>query len=136
MVLYFPHPPIASMRGRQIESDYLAVYERKSPRNSTVDIPVQFGSDFPVWFTVKIQSAICQTTMADEEMLPSLFQIAAFADDLKSGPALKDALARHRTPLPDVMLNPKRIEAVLKALSAKKKPGARHLAGDIDKEIR
>jgi len=138
----FPEPPPTLMRGRQIENDDVIIREPKMPATSAIGIPIDFGLDFPVWFPVKIQprkpmNQPIQTTIPEKPLIPSLFQIAAFADDVKSVSALKNALAHNRVPLPDMMLNRDRIEAVLKALLAKKKAGARRIGGThLDKELR
>ncbi|HEX3625317.1 MAG TPA: hypothetical protein VH280_07825 [Verrucomicrobiae bacterium] len=52
----------------------------------------------------------------DEPLLPSLFQ---FADRSNSLPAIKTV--KDRSALADLMLNPRRLEAILKAIGKRKK---------------
>jgi hypothetical protein len=65
-----------------------------------------------------------QIALSKRPLMSSLFQVAARADDLQPEPALKSSPAGH-TSLAELMLNPQKLEAVLKAIAKKKKPAGR-----------
>jgi hypothetical protein len=62
--------------------------------------------------------------LSKRPLMPSLFQAAASADDVRLEPALKNSLPGHAR-LSELMLDPRRLEAVLNALGKKKKSAAR-----------
>jgi hypothetical protein len=60
----------------------------------------------------------------DEPLLPSLFQLTDRADRL----SVTQSTALNRSSLADLMLNPKRLEAILKAAVKRKKSASRRIA--------
>lgn len=84
-------------------------------------IPVQFGIDLPSCVEIKSQKYMNTTQVSEKPLIPALFQIAACANDSKSLLALKDVLALSRIPLGDVMMDPERLEAIVKGIARKKK---------------
>jgi hypothetical protein len=58
--------------------------------------------------------------LSDRPLMPSLFQIAARAEDVP----VKSSRQSH-APLGEAMLNPRKLEAVLNAIGKKKKPAVR-----------
>lgn len=60
--------------------------------------------------------------LSDRPLMPSLFQIAARAED---APAKSKNSPRVRTQLAEAMLNPRKLEAVLNAIGKKKKIAGR-----------
>ena len=70
------------------------------------------------------------TSAADsgKPLIPALFQIAARADELQSLqslPAVRNALAMERASRAEMMMNAEKLDAVLKAVTSKKKKSAR-----------
>ena len=70
------------------------------------------------------------TAMAEKPLIPGLFQIAAYADFPEAMPVHGNSLASARMSLSDVLLNPKKLEAVLKAIARRERTGARRAATD------
>jgi hypothetical protein len=98
----------------------------KRNRPATMGIPIEFGTDVPLYFPIKIQPQILthipsQTPVLERSLIPALFQIAACANDVKSMSALKSALRLGQTPLAEMVLDPRRLEVILKAAASKKK---------------
>lgn len=60
----------------------------------------------------------------DEPLLPSLFQLR----DRANGLPLAKSAARNGPSLADLMLDPKRLEAILKSVGRRKKSGPRRTA--------
>lgn len=58
---------------------------------------------------------------SDKPLIPALFQIAARADELQSLSAVRSALALDRASRAEVMMDPEKLDAVLKSVAAKKK---------------
>ena len=93
-------------------------------------IPVQFLSDLPRSLPIKIQPRKFMNPKdanAEKPLIPALFQIAARADELQSLQSLmavRNALALDRASRAEVMLDAEKLDAVLKAASAKKKKSA------------
>ena len=76
------------------------------------------------------------TVISEKPLIPGLFQIAACADDTKSVSALKNALAEHRMALNEMMLDPERLEAILKNIAQKKKAsGQRNSIDRFEKSL-
>jgi hypothetical protein len=97
----------------------------------TAEIPIQFTEDLPLGFPIKIQSTNRMNHLqiaSERPLIPALFQIAACADDVKSISSLKQALSLNRMPFAEMMLDPEKIEAVLKSFSRAKKVSARRLS--------
>lgn len=65
-----------------------------------------------------------QITLSKRPLMPSLFQVAARADGMQSEPPLKNTPPSH-TRLAELMLNPRKLEAVLSTITKKKKPAGR-----------
>ena len=57
----------------------------------------------------------------EKPLIPGLFQLAACA----SGPVPQNIFSPGQTPLADMMLNPKRLEAILKTMATLEKPARR-----------
>jgi hypothetical protein len=102
------------MSERKIESHFSA----------TITIPVEFGADWPFTFQIKVKpnTTMNTTTVVSEKpLIPGLFQIAAYANDARSVSALKNALAMNRVPVNEMMIDPERLEAILKNIAQRKK---------------
>jgi hypothetical protein len=90
-------------------------------------IPIEFLSDFSRSLPVKIQLRKFMNAPdanSEKPLMPALFQIAARADELQSLqslPAVRNALALDRASRAEIMLNAEKLDAVLKAVTAKKK---------------
>lgn len=67
---------------------------------------------------------------SEKPLIPALFQIAACADNIRSISALKNALSMNRIPIADMMLDPDKIEAMLKSISRRKKISSRQIPTD------
>lgn len=94
----------------------------------TTRIPVQFSVDLPLHYEIKIRPNYFIAALAvasKKPLIPALFQMAALASDPKAMPALKSVLETGRAPLDDAMLDPERIDAVVRAIARKKKPAGR-----------
>ena len=77
---------------------------------------------------------------SEKPLIPALFQIAARADELQSLeslPAVKNALDKDRAARSEIMLDAEKLDAVLKAVAAKKKKSStrRIPSGRFDKRI-
>jgi hypothetical protein len=59
------------------------------------------------------------TVISEKPLMPTLFQITASAHDVKSVSGL--ALAWHRTPLAEIMLDAQRLEQMLNSIALRKK---------------
>jgi len=95
---------------------------------AAVAIPVQFTVDSPLSSPIKIQQQVSMTYLTSEKtLIPALFQIAALADDPHAMPTLKGMLSTGRMPLADTMLDPDKLEEVLKNLARKKKLSSRRV---------
>lgn len=98
----------------------------KRKQSATVGIPIEFGTDVPLYFPIKIQpqnfiNIPSHAPVSERSLIPALFQIAACAHDIKSVSALKSALRLGRTPLAEMVLDPRRLEAILQAAAPEKK---------------
>lgn len=108
------------MNEQQNGCDWTKPWELAHFRSKATGIPIQFSADLSLSHPVKIQSAYSMNNPAyisDKPALPSLFRVAAHADE----PELKNALTQGRASLAEMMLNAERLEAILKAVSKKKK---------------
>jgi hypothetical protein len=65
-----------------------------------------------------------QITLSKRPLMPSLFQVAARADEVPTERASKKSPSGHAR-LSELMLNPRKLEAVLNAIGKKKKSAAR-----------
>jgi hypothetical protein len=100
----------------------------ENPQSISITIPVEFGTGSPLNFHIKVKPNITMSTpilISEKPLIPGLFQIAAYADDAQSVSALKNALASQRMPLNDMMLDPEKLEAILKNIAQKKKASMR-----------
>ena len=121
------------MSDRQIKNNY----------PNRMSIPIEFGTDLSLYFQIKqiqspkqSQNSMNHSTIISEKpLIPGLFQIAACAHDIESASMLKSTLARERTPLSEAMLDPKKLEAILKGIARRKKFSARRAsAGRFDRD--
>lgn len=64
-------------------------------------------------------------TTPQKPLVPALFQIASRAEEVESVPALKHAVVHGHGPMSEMMLDPGKLEAVLKAIAKRKKPATR-----------
>jgi hypothetical protein len=106
-------------------------------------VPVLFLSDSPHRLQIKIQPQKfmpASDVHSDKPLIPALFQIAARAEELQSLeslPAVRNALDLDRASRAVIMLDAERLDAVLKAVAARKKKSAQRRAshGHFDKRI-
>jgi hypothetical protein len=70
-----------------------------------------------------------QTLATEKPLIPGLFQIAACA----GGPAIQNTSDLGRTPFAEMMLNPKKLEAVLKTIARLEKSAARRISSRLVK---
>ena len=63
------------------------------------------------------------TENTEKPLIPGLFQLAACA----GGPVSQNIFSPGQTPFADMMLNPKRLESILKTIAKLEKP-ARHIS--------
>lgn len=99
-------------------------------RSLVTEIPIDFTIDLPLCFPIKIQPEDFMNhaiISAQRPLIPALFQIAGRADDLKALPSFKSALALGHTPLSEMMLDPEKLEEILRTVAQKKK-GARRVS--------
>jgi hypothetical protein len=98
-------------------------------------IPVEFGADLPLCFHIKIQPPNLMKNpmlIPEKAIVPTPFQIAARLEE----PAPEKTPGSGRRHLGEMMLNAKRLEAVLKAIVRRKKTGPRRVAGSrLEKRI-
>ena len=94
-------------------------------------VPVAFETDLPLNFQIKVKPSLTMNTptiISEKPLIPGLFQIAACADDARSVSALKNALALNRMPLNEMMIDPERVEAILKKIAQKKKASSQRIS--------
>jgi hypothetical protein len=94
---------------------------------AALGIPVRYTADSSLAMKIEPEHSMSnrfQIALSKRPLMSSLFQVAACADDLQPEPALKSSPAGH-TRLAELMLNPQKLEAVLKAIAKKKKPAGR-----------
>ena len=123
------------MNERQIENDCIKPLELWDLNESPVlmEIPIQFVTDLPRFISIKIQPQhsmnhpLQTITTPQKPLIPALFQIAARAEEVESVPALKNAVVQGRGPASEMMLDPEKLEAVLKAIAKRKKPDVRRM---------
>ncbi len=103
----------------------------ESLHSISIPIPLEFGTDVSFYFQIKVKpNAPMNTppTISEKPLIPGLFQIAAYADDARSVSALKNALALNRLPLNEMMIDPERVEAILKKIAQKKKASSQRIS--------
>ena len=99
--------------------------------SATIAVPVEFGADWPFTFQIKVKPNPAMNTptiISEKPLIPGLFQIAACADDARSVSALKNALALNRMPLSEMMIDPEKLEAILKKIAQKKKASSQRIS--------
>lgn len=99
----------------------------ESHHSTTMTVPVEFGSELLFDFQIKAQPNTpmnAANILPEKPLIPGLFQIAAYADDARSVPALKDAVASNRLSLNEMTLDTERLETILKNFVEKKSLGA------------
>jgi hypothetical protein len=87
-------------------------------------IPVQFSDDLPLSLPIKIKPRIPMSNPIvppAKSVTPTLFQIAARADDPESLVAYKNSLASGHARFDEKMLDAGKLEAVLNAAARRKK---------------
>jgi hypothetical protein len=95
-------------------------------------IPVQFFTELAIHLPIKIQPHYPMsdpTVPPAQTIVPTLFQIAARADDPESLVAFKKTLASGHAPHAERMLDREKLEAILDAAARKKKPAPRRTTG-------
>jgi hypothetical protein len=128
-------PELKLMSTRQIENsgDMMFCTPVKSGPVAK-EIPIQFTEGSPCCFPIKIQPPNIMSQLSnnasEKPLIPALFQIAACADNIRSISALKNALSMNRIPIADMMLDPDKIEAMLKSISRRKKISSRQIPTD------
>jgi hypothetical protein len=73
-----------------------------------------------------------QTMATERPLIPGLFQIAACAGE----PAIQNTSALGETPFAELMLNPKKLEAILKTIARLEKSTARRVSNRFAKMSR
>lgn len=73
-----------------------------------------------------------QTMTAERPLIPGLFQIAACVG-AGPEPVSRNIPALGKTPFAEMMLNPKKLEAILRTIARLEKPVTRRLAGRLAK---
>lgn len=76
---------------------------------------------------------VLQIMTARRPLIPGLFQIAACAGGPGPSPVHHTASALGETPFAEMMLNPKKLEAILKAIARLEKPAARRISSRLVK---
>src|SRR5580658_2073669 len=95
-------------------------------------IPVQFFTELAIHLPIKIQPHYPMsnpTVPPAQTIVPTLFQIAARADDPESLVAFKKTLASGHAPHAERMLDREKLEAILHAVARKKKAAPRRTTG-------
>lgn len=64
--------------------------------------------------------------MNERPLIPGLFQLAAYA----GGPTPQNIFTLGQTPFAEMMLNPQKLEAILKSIARPEKPAARRIPAD------
>jgi hypothetical protein len=91
---------------------------------SAFDIPVQYTAGSSLAIEIEPDQSMnnpFQIALSKRPLMPSLFQVAARADDLQPGSRGKSPVSGHAR-MAERMLNPRKLEAVLNAIGKKKKP--------------
>jgi hypothetical protein len=94
---------------------------------AALGIPVRYAADSSLATKIEPEQLMnnpFQIALSKRPLMPSLFQVAARADDAQSEPALKGSPSGHMR-LAERMLNPRKLEAVLNAIGKKKKSAGR-----------
>ena len=126
---------VGLMNKWQTENDCIQPLEFWDLEESSplMEVPVQFVTDLPQFVPIKIQPQhsmnhpLQTITIPQKPLIPALFQIAARAEEVESMPLLKNAVVRGHGPMAEMMLDPEKLEAVLKAISKKRKPAVRRV---------
>jgi len=88
-------------------------------------IPIEFGAEVPLHFSVKIQprnSLKNPVGISETFLLPALFQIAARFDGARPSPAFRRALAMEdHESLPEKLFGREKLQVILKAIAKRKK---------------
>jgi hypothetical protein len=107
----------------------MSEYQVKDHGPARKGIPVEFGSDELLGIRIKIQpknSMNHPTILSKKTLVPSLFQIAACINDIKSVMARERVLALEDTHF-KMIFDPQKLEAILGGLYCRKKR-SRHVA--------
>jgi hypothetical protein len=94
---------------------------------AAVDVTVPYATDPSLEIKLEPEQSMnnpFQIALSKRPLMPSLFQIAARADDVRSERASKNSPPGHAR-LAERMLNPRKLEAVLDAIGKKKKNAGR-----------
>lgn len=120
------------VRARKIISDRVipAVPEDSKGNPPGRGIPIHFPTDSSRVFQIKMQQRMPMNTTFEtmteaRPLIPGLFQLAAGAGE----PVPQNTFTLGQTPFAEMMLNPKKLEAILKAIARLEKPVMRRLSG-------
>ena len=119
------------MSKQQIKSERVESEEMRDSKPVIRAVSIQFADDLPLHFPVIIQSQDPMNNpsiSSEKPLIPALFQIAAHADEAESMSALRRALSSSPTPVAEMMLDPGKLEAVLREIARKKKGAPRRVS--------
>jgi hypothetical protein len=115
-----------------------AMPTRQHPTGNPVchGIPIHFPTGSPYAFQIKMQppmpmNPVLQTMTVERPLIPGLFQIAACAGGPEPTPVFQDVPALGKTPFAEMMLNPKKLEAILKTIARLEKTAARRVSSRL-----
>jgi hypothetical protein len=129
------------MKARKIISDRVMPAAGIDSNPPACGIPIHFPTDSSCAFQIKMQlnmlmNPTFQTMTAERPLIPGLFQLAACAGGPGPMSVPQNANALGQTPCAEMMLNPKKIESILKTIARLEKPVARRIAGRLAKMSR
>lgn len=102
--------------------------------DAVMNIHVEFGDELPISFPIKIQpykSMKNPLSAPEKPVVPTLFDISPRPGEL----ALKRAPGVSQMTIGEMMLNAKKVEAILKAIVQRKKTPRRVSTSRIEKQI-
>ncbi|HXB59519.1 MAG TPA: hypothetical protein VNU95_08135 [Candidatus Acidoferrales bacterium] len=126
------------MKARKIISDRVIPAAEVDSNPPGRDIPIHFPTDSSCAFQIKMQPNMLmnptfQAMTGEKPLIPGLFQLAACAGSPGSMSVPQNANALGQTPFAEMMLNPKKLEAILKTIARLEKPVTRRIAGRLAK---
>lgn len=116
------------MSQQQINDDYDKPSLFGGLGSEAMGIPIQFSADLPLYLPIKIKPHIPMSNPIvppTKPVTPTLFQIAARADDPESLVVYKNSLAAGQGRFDEKMLDAGKLEAILNATSRRKKATSR-----------
>lgn len=98
--------------------------------SGAIRIPIEFSADLALSFPINLKPQIPMSNPIvppAKPLKPTLFQIAARADEPESLSAFKNSLAARQSRLGEKMLDAGKLEAVLDAVTRRKKQAPRRM---------